>query len=1097
MSTDDGKCMSSNASWLDLHLNGSAQRMQVDSGAKCSLIPAEMWSAVGKPTLKATRVKVSGLGHNRLNVLGTTVLRVKCLSDEKVLEAFVYDGDDAALFGRDWMDAFGLGVTKIQLATLAGITPIANGSLDSLLKEYADVFEPTLGKVDGFKAHLHVKPDARFKLHKPRPVAFALKRGIDEALTKLEESGVVEKVDTAQYGTTPLVPVVKPNGQVRICGDFKITLNRHVDVQQYPLPHIDELFSLLAGGTRFAKIDLKDPYLQIELDDESKQYAVLTTHRGLYRYNRLAFGLSPAPAIFQSIIEQVLRGLPRTGAYLDDILVTGDSDEDLVRNIRSVLERLRKYNVHANMEKCEFQKDRIEYLGFEIDRTGIRPAQKKCEAITNVPTPRNVEQLGSFLGMIQYYGKHIPNMSSICGPLNELRKAGCAFEWTSRRENAFQQLKSALTSPAVLVPYDDKKALGISADASHYGVGAVLFHIYADKSEKPIYYASRTLNDHEKNYSQIEKEALAIVYAIQKFHKFVWGRHFKLYTDHKPLLKILGPHSEVSQTTLSRLQRWSVLLGGYDYEIAFKTSAENANADCLSRLPLGGIRKNELDCDIYAIQEETVRECPVSAAQIRQQTAREPVLSRVLGYTMYGWPEQCDSESILPYFRKRYELTVQEGCLLWGLRVVIPQCFRKELLHELHESHSGMVKMKSVARGKIWWPNIDAEIENCVRDCTRCAEIANSPAEAPLHSWDLPSGPWQRVHLDFAGPFYGSMWLVYVDAYSKFAGSIQMRNTTGQDLVGALRELFSTFGLVEQLVTDNGPQFVSEEIRKFCATNGIKHIRSAPYRPQTNGEAERFVQTFKQGIRAQDGSSLPIYSKVQRFLFNYRSTQHATTGHSPAELMFGRNFRTRLDLLRPSVRENVSQSWKRQQDSHNKSARYREFDVGSSVYAKWYVGVSKWKAGIVVRRTGPLSYDVRVGNEIVSRHVAQLLPSGSTNEQNTQERPTSHNIGTPDTSGTGNSIVEPSRLADRGASGVDPMQATLPKPIGQIDTSCAGETTSAGDESESGPRRPKRNPPRMNRFDEEFGLLGSNKPKAARREFDADVERDQSSSLKI
>ena len=342
-------------------------------------------------------------------------------------------------------------------------------------------------------------------------------------MAQLEQSGVIEKVDTALYGTTPLVPVVKPNGKVRICGDFKVTLNRHVDVQQYPLPHIDELFSLLAGGTRFAKIDLKDAYLQVELDDDSKQYAVLTTHRGLYRYNRLAFGLSPAPAIFQSIIEQVLRGLPRTGAYLDDILVTGEGDEDLLRNIRGVLERLRKYNVHANMEKCEFQQDRIEYLGFEIDRNGTRPAQKKCEAITNVPTPANLEQLESFLGMIQYYGKHIPNMSSICGPLNELRKTDRAFEWTARQDNAFQQLKSALTSPAVLVPYDDQQALGISADASQYGVGAALFRSCVDKSEKPIYYASRTLNDLEKNYSQIEKEALAILFAIQKFHKFVWG----------------------------------------------------------------------------------------------------------------------------------------------------------------------------------------------------------------------------------------------------------------------------------------------------------------------------------------------------------------------------------------------------------------------------------------------------------------------------------------------------------------------------------------------------------------------------------------------
>ena len=1067
---DDGTAI-----FISVKINGHSVRLHLDSGSHYSLIPATIWRLVGQPELRSGP-RLRTYTRDAIPVLGECDVQVQYKDAVRDLEVVVVD-DEALppLFGLQWIKSFGI----FQVNSVHdGATFQAR--LSDLLDEHEDVFKPDLGKIAGFKAHLYVRDDAQFKIHKPRPVPFSLRKGIEDSLTRMEAQDVLEKVETAEYGTTPIVPVLKPKGDVRICGDFKVTLNKYVDRQHYPLPHIDELFTTLKNGVRFAVIDLRDAYLQVELDEESRKYAVITTHKGLYRYKRLAFGLSAAPAIFQSIIEQVLCECPRTSAYLDDILVSGSTDEEFLANLRECLMRLRKYNVRAKREKCLFGLDAIEYLGFTIDQAGIRPSPAKCEAILTAPAPTNCEQVTSFLGMLQYYGRHIPNFSQKAGPLNELRQLGAHFEWTPARDTAFRELKAALAAPAVLMPYDDKLPLGISADASSYGLGAVLFHQLENGQERPVYYASRTLNEHEKNYSQIEKEALAIVFAIRKFHKFIWGRHFLLYTDHQPLLKILGPHSEASQTALCRLQRWSVLLGGHDYEIRYKKSADNANADCLSRLPL---RSNEtIDSDVMIVQSDAVKNMPVNASQIRYRTVRDPLLSKVSAYIYDGWPEVSPTTELQAYFRRRHELTVQDGCILWGLRVIVPAEFRQTLLAELHDTHSGIVRMKATARGIFWWPGLDEDIENTARNCRSCAEIANNPTEAPLHQWDLPASPWQRVHLDFAGPFFGSMWLVYVDAYSKWAGVVQMRTTHAVELVDVLRPLISTFGLPEQFVTDNGPQFVSTEFATYCRLNGIRHIRSAPYRPQTNGEAERFVQTFKQAMRAMHTGKESIETCVRRFLFTYRSTAHATTGRSPAELLFGRRFRTRLDLMRPSLRRNVETAWQRNQDSHDKHTKFREFQSGESVYARWYVGHTKWRGGVIVRRTGPLSYDVRVGDEIVSRHVAQLNANKARIlHESTEQEAESAASRLPSIGFEDDSVVatQPNNIASPPSSrNIDVATKTQPT---------ATNVTECKDASRTSNTRPARTTKPIVRYDSEYSTFGSKKPAKHLEDTFADV----------
>ena len=279
---------------------------------------------------------------------------------------------------------------------------------------------------------------------------YALRPKVEAELERLRFLGIISKVETEEFSTTPIVPVLKPSGQVRITGDFKVSVNQYLDLTQYPLPHIVEVFERLFGCQVFSKLDQPDAYLQVELDDESKRHVVITTHRGLYRYNRLCFGLSSAPANFQGIIEQILRPVKGVQPYLNDIALTGANLNDHRRILRLVFQTLRQAGVKLKREKCVFVQPSITYLGHILSGDGLRPDPEKVEAVVKATPPANREQLESFLWLVQYYARHVPNLSSLASPLNELCKKEVRFEWTQRRQSAYEEIKKELAGRRVL-----------------------------------------------------------------------------------------------------------------------------------------------------------------------------------------------------------------------------------------------------------------------------------------------------------------------------------------------------------------------------------------------------------------------------------------------------------------------------------------------------------------------------------------------------------------------------------------------------------------------------------------------------------------------
>ncbi|PAA81343.1 hypothetical protein BOX15_Mlig024196g4 [Macrostomum lignano] len=797
----------------ELELNGKAVRFQVDTGADKTLINEKTSKQLGLK-LSRTTLRLSIYTDHSIPVLGEATIDVVSHNVRLYqLPVLIVKGERVNLLGRDWLSKIKIDWDKFASVNVTTLVQ----PMDLLVRKHEQVFAETLGTIKGLKANIVLKENLIPKYFKSRPVPFAIKGLIEDELKSLQAQGIITKVKASDFAS-PIVPVLKRDGKsVRICADFKRTVNPQLEVDKYPLPRLEEIFATLNGGKYFTKLDISQAFLQLELEESCRRFTTINTHLGLFQYNRLTMGLASAPAQIQEAMEKILQGLDVV-VYIDDILVSGTSLEDHDNRLNAVLERLSDYGVHLNRKKCEFRLNKISFLGYVIDENGLHPSNEKVEAIHNAQAPTNATEVRSLIGMITYYAKFIPNLSSILVPLNRLLCKESEFRWSEECNAAFDRVKKTLTSDRVLAHFDPKKQLVLQTDASKYGIGCVISHVMPNGDERPVAYASRTLSKPEINYSQLEKEALAIVLGVKRFHQYLFGHHFVLVTDHKPLLTIFGDKKDIPSIAASRLQRWAVLLSAHQYTIKFRRTEDHSNADALSRLP---DRAKNISCD--KILEVRLEMLPITAETIRTATRKDAELRKVVHYCQNGWPETSEP-GLEQYFRKRNELCIEQGVIFWGLRVVIPRSVQRMVLELLHDGHPGIVAMKSIARLHVWFPGIDSAIEDLVRSCEGCQLQRNLPAQAPVQPLVWPEKPWTRIQLDYMGPFHGYFWLIIVDATSKWVEIFPMKHATTSKTIECLRDTFTRFGIPQQVLSDNGSQFCSSEFRAFLKRNNIRQI---------------------------------------------------------------------------------------------------------------------------------------------------------------------------------------------------------------------------------------------------------------------------------
>ncbi len=557
--------------------------MQLDTGCSLSLIPKLLYDEkFSHIPLQSADVILSTYTGEKISPLGQIQVNVKYKNSCYSMCLLVTPSGCKPLFGRNWLDEI-----QLEWHSIFGkpkeVHTIEYSNVNGVVEQYATLFENVLGCYRGTPVELTVNKEPEF--HKARPVPYAIRDSVEKELNKMVDEGVLKRVSTASCAA-PIVAVPKKNSErIRVCGDFSVTYNSCADVVQYPIPRIEDLHAALQGCKTFSVLDMSQAYHQIPIAEDSHKYLTINTHCGLFQFTRLPNGIHSGPALFQRTMDSLLSGIPGVTCYLDDILVAGKTMQEHCRSLASVFEKLQSAGFKLNKSKCKFEQSSVEYLGHVIDEKGLHPTREKLDAIRDAPAPKDVSALKSFLGLLMFYSRFMSDHATVLAPLNNLLRKNVQWKWTNTEQRAFNDAKKLILESKTLVHYNPALPIYLSCDASSYGAGAVLSH-KIDGQYRPISFASCSLTDSQRNYSQIEKEAFSIIFGLKRFHQYIYGRTVTIITDHKPLLSLFAPDRAVPQHVAAKLQRWSLILSSYKYVIEYRNTDLHKDADCMSRIPL-------------------------------------------------------------------------------------------------------------------------------------------------------------------------------------------------------------------------------------------------------------------------------------------------------------------------------------------------------------------------------------------------------------------------------------------------------------------------------------------------------------------------------
>ena len=893
---------------------------EVDSGSDVTAITQSLYyEHFSGFKLTAFSSKISNFDGSTIDqVLGQFESTLRFRDRMCTLPIFVVPDSCSAILGKNAIRSLSLTLDGPTMSVRA-----VQSSYKSMLSRYPNLTKEGIGVFPDFCHSITVTNDAKPRAVKLRPVPLARRDAVAKEIDFMVKQGIWEKVEKSEW-VHQMVIVMKPNGQPRITTDLS-PLNQYVIPERYPLPHVKDLFLELSGATIFTKLDLKKGYFHIQLSPESRALTATITPSGLFQYTKLPMGLKDSASVFQRMVALTLSDCPGCICYIDDILVYGSSMEEHDRRLEEVLKRLDGKDFRLNTEKCAFASSQIQFLGHEITSGAIHPHPENIRAIKDASTPKTTKDVKRFLGMLTYYQDFLPNLANHTEPLRRLLRKNARFQWGREQEAAFSNLKEMASGKLSVQIFDPQLTTIVTVDASNVGLGAVLSQV-KNGSEVPICFSSQTLTPAQRNYATNEKEALACLWACEKWEKFLLGRHFFLRTDHQPLTFLLKKHWQGRQS--AKFGRWIARLDPFDFTLQYRAGTENEVADFLSRHPLQ-TSSNTIDNDEDSFVVHRIANDGFSIESIRDATSSDSTLSKVVDCVKNQWPKHTKDHELLPYFKVRHNLSIENGCLLReDQRVIVPGRLQNRLLRMSHKGHPGIVRMKRKLRETYWWPNMNADIEKFVKHCQACECSTKSlkPNVLPRISIPPPTSAWTKLAIDIAGPYYtapiGRRCVVTViDYYSKFPEVLLTDSTTSAALIKWLEVLFARYGNPEELVTDNGPQFTSHDFAQFLDSRDIRHTRSCVYTPQQNGLVEVFNRYLKHGVEAFTSDHTSWEQGINELLTQFRATAPSPNEKSPAELMFGRSFRLPFEIVRRPQRKSEELSHDSDCENRNLTCR--------------------------------------------------------------------------------------------------------------------------------------------------------------------------------
>ena len=653
------------------------------------------------------------------------------------------------------------------------------------------------------------------------------------------------------------------------------------------------------GGAKvFTKLDASSGYWQIKVDEESSKLLTFNTPFGRHRFKRLPFGIHSAAEVFQKKISEIISDIDGAANDQDDIIVFGKDNEEHDEALQQVLDKVRESGLKLNKKKCIFRVTQTTFLGHLISADGIKPDPRKIEAILQMPTPANKTELQRFLGMINYLGKFLPNISKETAPLCQLLEKDVQWQFEQQHEAVVNRLKKMITSSPVLAYYESKLPIRLTTDASKAGLGAVLEQNH-EGVWKPIAYASRAMTQCEQHYAQIEKETLAIVFACERFHEYTYGKRVIVRTDHKPLGAIF---SKPINKAPPRIQRFLLRLQKYDLQVEFTPGSEIPVADTLSRAYLTHhvkpeVPEQEIRCHVHSI----IKSLPVSASKLdefKRETAKDENLQKLKHFIQEGWPEDKKTipDAVKPYLTHQDEISEAEGIMLRGNRIIVPVSMRKEMKSRIHEGHLGIERCKVRAREALYWPGMSSKIADMVSRCSTCLESRRKQQREPLQPLPAATEAWTRIGTDLF-KMRGKDYLLVVDYYTNYPEICLLPNTNSSTVIKYTKSIFARHGIPEVVVSDNGPQYASKEYKEFAEKWEFQHITSSPHHPEANGKAERTVQTIKSLMKKAFRNEEDPYLA----LMNFRACPGPEGTLAPATMLMNRNLRTRLPRMKKEI----------------------------------------------------------------------------------------------------------------------------------------------------------------------------------------------------
>lgn len=916
------------AAYTSGRLNNHQVQMLLDSGASCSVVCRDY---VPTPALEPSGPErlVNADGRD-LTPLGRATLEV-CLPNLTTHQAFVVVErlSAPAILGCDFLVKHGLIIDfatatyyskasimqKGKLSLRSGNscalvldeecpqamplkdTPTSqverdypsdyHSALGPILKEHERLFRLQLGKTH-IAEHVIDTGDAPPVKVPPRPIPFQYQDRVQTQLQEMSAAGIIRPSNSPWCA--PAVYVAKSNGEIRICVDY-VQLNKSTKKDSYPVPRADGPQQKLAHKRVFSKLDLRSAYWQFPMSDRSMEKTAFCPGPGygLWEFTVMPYGLTGATQTCQRGLDEVLKDCRDcVDNYVDDFIVFSDNMEAHICDLRRVLSRLLSAGFTLRGSKCLFGKSSITHLGFQYACDGITPAQEKSQVVADWPTPTSVKEVRSFLGLVNFYRRFIPNFSHVAAPLTDLTGNSATFHWQGPQQQALEALKLALTSPPVLDYPRRTDTFVLSTDASDTGIGAVL----ATARGTVVEYASRTLTAAEKNYATIEKECLAIVWAVRKLRHYLIGARFTLETDHKPLEWLES--ARISHARSQRLERWSLELRAYEFDLVYRPGETNQHADALSRHPITLVAAH----------------CPMTKADLAEAQQQDPVLSKVHQLLRNTDTPPATGEWLkhpLRRYRQLWsQLVIHEGILCRQVKsptmpdnkllIVVPTSHQKSFLKIAHEEsgHQGADRTLARLSEMAYWVGQGRDVLRHCRHCTRC-QITKSPENKPAPLQPIIARrPWELVGVDILKvPLsrHGNQYLLVAqDYFSKWPFAQPMPDQKAERIVQVLKDnIFSLVGPPQKLHSDQGRNFESHILADLCAAFGVKKSRTTPYHPMGDGLVERMNRSLLTLLRSYVERERDWEEHLQLLLFLYRTTKHATSGLSPYEVLFGTN----------------------------------------------------------------------------------------------------------------------------------------------------------------------------------------------------------------